>query len=174
MPALLAAAFVAACCHSGAAKRDLPAPSGVTRPDTSITGAYTAVLTVAWDSVISPTFPRAGRIPVVLWDSSVSQPLRAERAPLPDNVLRELKQRGLADAHCPSLATAFCTTDRPVWWVVLIGVTCRQDTLCVSGFQEQVIEGLPGPRLDGSAWRVVLRRSRQGWVVVEASLQLTS
>lgn len=169
-----AAAVLTACAQSGRVDRDLPVPPRSESVDTSAAGAYAAVLQVVRDSVVNPTFPRAGPIPVVLWDSSVSHPLSPDRYLLQEDILEQLERRELVDAHCPSLAAGSCTSERPIWWIVLTRLTCHNEPLCESGFAEMTIEGKPGPRLDGSARRVLLRRTSHGWVVVEVSLLFES
>lgn len=168
----LAAVMLAACSHP---ERSPPISSGpAPAADASEVSIYAAVLQVAWDSVLRPAGPRAAGIKVAVWDSSVSHPLRAERFALPPDVLLDFERRGLADAHCPSLAPGACLSSRPLWWVVLISISCSEPDSCESGFQEQVIRGASSLTLDGSAWRVVLKRCSGRWVVVRAFRMLSS
>lgn len=163
--------FLGSCSRPATTRNDFPAPIA---GDTTAVGAYASVLRTAWDSVFRPDFALQPPIPIILWDTSVSHPLQAGRSALPTEVLRGLKWNGLVSAHCPGLGPDQCTSKRPIWWTMLVKLDCNRPDTCESGFQEFVMEGRMGPRLDGSAWSVVIRRTALGWTLVRATRILSS
>ena len=139
-------------------------------PDTTLAGAYAAVLHVAWDSVLAPYFREVRRLPVVVWDSSVAGPLMPGHAKVPQAVLELLTASGLADGTCPSRNPNDCGFVSPLVRLALVTLERRPDGSVAGGFMEFLVEENSSPRLDGTTWFVTLHLGAQGWIVVSAKM----